>query len=72
MAGKFQGKVDQTAGGRMASSIRASMEPAGDSEVAEADDSAPSFDSDSLGGSEHQQDRSDEIARFVNRGQQDI
>lgn len=71
MAGKFQGKVDQTAGGRMASSIRASMEPEGDSEVAEADDSAPSFDSDSLGGSEHQQDRSDEIARFVNRGQQD-
>lgn len=71
MAGKFQGKVNQTAGGRMAYSIRASMEPGGDSLVAEADDSAPSFDSDSLGGSEHQQDRSDEIARFVNRGQQD-
>ncbi|MFI0472025.1 P-type conjugative transfer protein TrbL [Halomonas sp. HMF6819] len=73
MAGKFQSKVDQTAGGRMASSIRASMESEGGSEVAEAYDSVPSFDSDSdsLGGSESQQDRNDEIARFVNRGQQD-
>ncbi|CAM0555207.1 hypothetical protein EHLJMEHL_04798 [Vreelandella titanicae] len=71
MAGKFQGKVDQTAGGRMASSIRASMEPEGDSEVAEVNDSVPSFDSDSLGGSERQQGRNDEVASFVNRGKQD-
>ena len=49
MAGKFQDKVNQTAGGRLASSIRESMEPKGDN-GAGADSSSPSFDNDSLGG----------------------
>lgn len=52
MAGSFQDKANQTAGGRLASSIRESMEPKGDNDAGSADqvsDSA-SFDSDSLSG----------------------
>lgn len=49
MAGKFQDKVNQTAGGRLASSIRESMEPKGDNDAG-TDSSSPSFDSDSLSG----------------------
>lgn len=49
MTGKFQDKVDQTAGGRLASSIRESMEPKGDNDAG-ADSASPSFDSDSLSG----------------------
>lgn len=48
VAGKFQDKVNQTAGGRLATSIRESMEPKGDT-YAGADSPSPSFDSDSLG-----------------------
>jgi len=58
MAGKFQDRVSQTAGGRLATSIRESMgqqenddssdNPASD--AADANGSAPSFDSDSLSG----------------------
>ncbi|EGQ8546252.1 P-type conjugative transfer protein TrbL [Vibrio parahaemolyticus] len=127
MAGKFQNKVNQTAGGRLASSIRESMETkddagAGDKESDRggASDSSPSFDSDSLSGGngggwvnqtggfdalssedqdkarqshaewqardpekhtfdvgdyvsyaqERQQERNEEVASFVNRGQQ--
>ncbi|MFP2768285.1 P-type conjugative transfer protein TrbL [Oceanisphaera sp. KMM 10153] len=47
VAGKFQDKVNQTAGGRLATSIRESMEPKGNTG---ADNPSPSFDSDSLGG----------------------
>lgn len=52
MAGSFQDKANQTAGGRLASSIRESMEPKSDNYSGSADqvsDSA-SFDSDSLSG----------------------
>lgn len=119
MAGKFQDKVNQTAGGRLASSIRESMEPKGDNDDG-ADSASPSFDSDSLSGGngagwvnrsagfdalsseqqdkarqshaewqardpdkhtfdvgdyvsyaqERQQERNEEVASFVNRGQQ--
>ncbi len=47
VAGKFQDKVKQTAGGRLASSIRESMEPNGDSDTGE---DGSMFDSDSLSG----------------------
>ncbi len=47
VAGKFQDKVKQTAGGRLASSIRESMEPNGDSDTGE---DGSMFDNDSLSG----------------------
>ncbi|WP_091825791.1 P-type conjugative transfer protein TrbL [Marinobacterium iners] len=49
VTGKFQDKVNQTAGGRLATFIREGMEPKGDT-GAGADSPSPSFDSDSLGG----------------------
>lgn len=49
MAGSFQDKANQTAGGRLASSIRESMEPKDDNNTG-ADSASPSFDSDSLSG----------------------
>lgn len=60
MVGHFQGKVEQTAGGRLASSILESIEPKGDAEAdspdqvsnsTKTDSASPSFDSDSIGGS---------------------
>ena len=58
MAGKFQERVSQTAGGRLATSIRESMaQQGGDdasdnpaSDAADVNGSAPSFASDSLSG----------------------
>ena len=58
MAGKFQDRVSQTAGGRLATSIRESMDQQGNddasdnpaSDAADANGSAPSFASDSLSG----------------------
>ncbi|GAA3721796.1 P-type conjugative transfer protein TrbL [Oceanisphaera sediminis] len=53
---KFQDKVSQTGGGRLASSIREGMEPQSDNGTGNGNksdrtgESAPSFDSDSLGG----------------------
>lgn len=52
-AGKFQDKVSQTAGGRLASSIRECMEPRGNNDAGGGDkagEPAPSFGNDSLGG----------------------
>ncbi len=52
MAGSFQDKANQTAGGRLASSIRESMEPKSDNDAGSADQvsDTASFDSDSLSG----------------------
>ena len=58
MAGKFQERVSQTAGGRLATSIRESMAQQGSddasdnsaSDAADANGSTPSFASDSLSG----------------------
>ncbi|MCL7931685.1 P-type conjugative transfer protein TrbL [Halomonas llamarensis] len=52
MAGSFQDKANQTAGGRLASSIRESMEPKSDTDAGSADQvsDTASFDSDSLSG----------------------
>ncbi|MFH4543960.1 P-type conjugative transfer protein TrbL [Vibrio alginolyticus] len=47
---KFQGTVNQTAGGRLATSIRASMESNGDNTESVDGNSSLSFDSDSLSG----------------------
>ena len=63
---KFKEKVDQTAGGRLAASIRESTP-------------SPSFDDNSLGGADEPQrssesqaspDNDDEVASFVNRDNQ--
>ena len=61
---KFKEKVDQTAGGRLAASIRESIP-------------SPSFDNNSLGGADESQqspesqvspsNENDEVASFVNR-----
>lgn len=52
IAGSFQDKANQTAGGRLASSIRESMEPKSDNDAGSADQvgDTASFDSDSLSG----------------------
>ena len=52
MAGSFQDKANQTAGGRLASSIRERMEPKSDNDAGSADQvsDTASFDSDSLSG----------------------
>lgn len=52
MAGSFQDKANQTAGGRLASSIRESMEPNSNNDAGSADQvsDTASFDSDSLSG----------------------
>ncbi len=47
---KFQGTVNQTAGGRLATSIRESMESNGDNNESANNNSSPSFSSDSLSG----------------------
>lgn len=50
VAEKFQDTVNQTAGGRLATSIRESMESNGDSNESANNNSSPSFSSDSLSG----------------------
>ncbi|EPW6709731.1 P-type conjugative transfer protein TrbL [Vibrio parahaemolyticus] len=50
VAEKFQGTVNQTAGGRLATSIRESMESNGDNKESVEGNSSLSFDSDSLSG----------------------
>jgi len=52
MASSFQNKANQTAGGRLASSIRESMEPKSDNDAGSADQvsDTASFDGDSLSG----------------------
>ena len=52
MAGSFQDKANQTVGGRLASSIRESMEPKSDNDAGSVDQvsDTASFDSDSLSG----------------------